>query len=235
MIRRALFILIALSIGVAPATAATNAAVCSSPGVTETIVYTWKLRGGLAWLAGLAFPTSGTAELTTTDRAEVPRIDTELMISGTGDSTDYYRYESEIDEKDLRTMMSLTGYAWGRKHREELTRIDYGDKEATTIKRSYKTDEARVETDRISGKALRDVLTGIYYLRANADSIQDPIPAEIYSDGDLYPVLYKPLGKRMRRLGGKAVETAGFEISARPNDEKKWPGGVEVWFTTDGH
>lgn len=226
---------LSLAIAITPvAAAATESSVCSEPGETETVLYTWRLRGGLAWLAGLAFPTSGTAELTTTARLDSARIETELMISGSGNSKDYYRYQSEIEEESLRTLMSFSGYAWGKRFREETTHLDYGEMQATRVRKSYKEESNRVKTEPIERDNLKDILTGIYYLRANADEIDKPIPAEIYSDGDLYPVLYNPLGKRVRRIGPRTLETIGFEITARPGDEKKWPGGVEVWFTTDG-
>lgn len=206
---------------------------CPTEGQTEEVLYTWKLRGGLAWIAGLAFPTSGTASLKTTDHAGAGTIETELMISGGASDDDYYRYESMIEEMRLRTVTSFHGYAWGRKFRQERTRLDYGKKTATTTKRSYKTDAERVKTEALPGGDLRDVLTGIYYLRAKANTIDKAIATDIYSDGELYPVLYKPLGRKTRTIGGKAVQTIGFAISARPGQGKSWDGGVEVWFTAD--
>ncbi len=101
------------------------------------------------------------------------------------------------------------------------------------MKTSSKTDEVKTKTETIPERDLRDILTGIYYLRMKSADITRTVPTEIYSDGTLYPVVYEPLGKMKRKVAGKMIETIGFEITARPGDEKKWPGGVEVWLTTD--
>lgn len=231
MKRVPLILAIVMSIAISPLAGA--AQFCPEPGKAEEVLYTWRLRGALAWVAGIAFPTSGTAELTTDAGDVAGRINTELMIQGRGSRPDFYRYESELESKSIRTLMTFHGYSWGKKEKEERSLLDYRRKIATTVKKSSKTDEVRTKTEPIPARDLRDILTGIYYLRVNARSIVDPIATEIYSDGNLYPVLYKPLGKTRRKIGGTIVETVGFEISARPGDENKWPGGVEVWLTND--
>lgn len=234
MNRKSAIVTIAMLFAMSPAFGGTAKAVCPTPGESEEVQYAWRLRGGLSWVAAIAFPTSGTATLRTSGRSDSARVETDLIIRGSGASTDYYRYESEIEGKGLRTVMSFHGYSWGRKEKEERTRLDYGKKNATTVKRSYKTEKDRIETEPIPDKDLRDVLTGIYFLRKKADSIVKPIATDIYSDQKLYPVLYQPLGKKARKVGGETIEVVGFEIKSRPGDEKKWSGGVEVWFTTDG-
>ena len=231
MKRLALILVIVTAIGSAPLAAA--AEICSEPGRSEEVLYTWRLRGALAWIAGIAFPTSGTAELTTTRNASTSRIDTDLLIKGPGSRPDYYSYGSEIETNTIRTVMSSHAYSWGKKEKEERTLLDYRRQIRTTVKKSSKTDEVRTKTESIPARDLRDILTGIYYLRVHADAIVEPIATEIYSDGKLYPVMYQPLGTMKRKIGGRLVETVGFEISARPGDENKWPGGVEVWVTTD--
>lgn len=231
MRRLSLVVTIAAAIVIGPLAGA--AEICTDPGKDEDVLYTWRLRGALAWIAGIAFPTSGTAELTTARNERTDRIDTDLMIKGPGARPDFYRYGSEIEPDAVRTVMSFHSYSWGKKQKEERTLLDYKRKVATTVKKSSKTDEVRTKTEAIPPRDLRDILTGIYYLRINAPAITRPIATEIYSDGTLYPVMYEPLGKTKRKIGGKLIETVGFEITARPGDENKWPGGVEVWLTTD--
>ncbi len=100
------------------------AEICPDPDKSEEILYTWRLRGALAWIAGIAFPTSGTAELLTTNANR--RVTTDLMIKGPGSRPDFYRYQSEIDPGLLRTVMSFHSYSWGKKQKEERTLLDYG-------------------------------------------------------------------------------------------------------------
>ncbi|HEY5610760.1 MAG TPA: DUF3108 domain-containing protein, partial [Thermoanaerobaculia bacterium] len=85
----------------------------------------------------------------------------------------------------------------------------------------------------IPPKALRDVLTGIYFLRQNAETITAPMVSEIYSDGKLYPVLYSPLGLQRMTIGGEMMTVRGYQISATPDAQRRWPGGVKVWLTDD--
>lgn len=198
--------------------------------IDEELRYDWRLRGPLSWIAAIAFPTSGTGNLRTTVS---PRdtVETELTIRARKGS-DFYRYESEIERESIKTLMSYHGYAWGDREKEERTFFDYVKKVARIFKRSYKKEDETKE-EAIPGRPLRDVLTGIYYLRINSDSFTKPVNAEIYSDGTMYPVVFKPLGVKSMKFEGAKANVRGFEITARPGDKQKWPGGVEVWFTTD--
>ena len=36
---------------------------CHGPANVESFRYAWKIRGGLSWIAGIMFPTSGAGEL----------------------------------------------------------------------------------------------------------------------------------------------------------------------------
>ena len=202
----------------------------SATGIDEELKYEWRLRGPLSWVAAVAFPTSGTGNLRTSTSTR-DTVETELVIRARKGS-DFYRYESEIEQDSIRTLMSYHGYAWGDKEKEERTFFDYVKKIARIFKKSYKSpDETRERP--IPEGPLRDVLTGIYYLRINSDSITKPINNDIYSDGTMYPVQFKPLGTKSMTFEGKKVAVRGFEITARPGDQSRWPGGVEVWFTTD--
>src|SRR5436309_9073585 len=39
---------------------------CKGPNNVEQFKYSWRLRGGLSWVAGLIFPTAGVGEMKTT-------------------------------------------------------------------------------------------------------------------------------------------------------------------------
>ena len=57
---------------------------CHGPSNVEDFHYSWRMRGGLAWIAGLVFPTSGKGELRTVFPAEgqaQPSISSELLIT----------------------------------------------------------------------------------------------------------------------------------------------------------
>lgn len=233
LIQFSLLAVLVLTIPFGGLAATTARADCPTPGETEQVQYTWRLRGGLSWIAGIAFPSSGTGLLTTTENSGNGRVATELMIRGGGNRGDFYKYESEIEQKHLRTLVTYHGYSWGNKKKEERTRFDYAKQTARFWQRSSKREDDRTETKPIPDQTLRDILTGIYYIRTNADRIRQPMNTAIYSDGNLYPVVYKPLGSDTLQTGGRKVPIRGFEITARPGDKDRWPGGVTVWLTAD--
>lgn len=203
---------------------------CVAPG-SEHFRYSWRLRGGLSWIAGLRFPTHGVGELKTT-YAKNGSVDTQLKITarkGNG----FYLYHSLIDEKNTKTLMTYHGYAWGKKAHHERTMFDYLKRLART--REESTDdgvENRVKP--IPDDDLRDVLTGIHYLRQNASSIPAAgMRTDIYSDGKLYPVVFRPAGVDRITYRGTALPARSFVIVAAPHASKKWPGAVKVWLTED--
>src|SRR6266536_102187 len=55
-----------LTVAAVPAFAGAADLNCKGPGNVEEFRYSWRMRGGLAWIAGLVFPTSGIGELKTT-------------------------------------------------------------------------------------------------------------------------------------------------------------------------
>ncbi|HEU5162257.1 MAG TPA: hypothetical protein VFV54_03835, partial [Thermoanaerobaculia bacterium] len=111
-----------LLISSAPAAAAISGGPAARP---EEFRYSWKLRGGLAWIAGLKFPVSGLGSLRTTQQGD--RLASELVIKGKNDDDGMYVYRSEIDGGDLKTLMTFHGYEWEGRKRNEQTRFDYGD------------------------------------------------------------------------------------------------------------
>ena len=58
--------LLALAIACAIPTAGAVELNCRGPANVESFKYSWKLHGGLSWIAGIMFPTSGVGELKTT-------------------------------------------------------------------------------------------------------------------------------------------------------------------------
>jgi hypothetical protein len=193
--------------------------------------YSWRLRGGLAWIAKLAFPTSGVGELKNVPR-QGKALESQLLITSPGSRDGYYLYRSEIDQGTHRTLMSYHAYAWGSKSKNERTLFDYDRLQAHIREEDEKQVENRVKP--LPGRDMRDVLTGIHYLRHNADRINAPLRADIYSDGKLYPVVFKPAERLNYSLNGQSVPARSFVITAAPGAAaKKWPGGIKVWLSED--
>ncbi len=199
----------------------------------EEFRYEWKLRGGLAWIAGLRFPTSGVGSLRNVWSGEGDTlIDSELRITPRDNSKGYgfYVYQSQIDDLSVRTLMTYNGYAWGTKRHTQRTLFDYIRRLARTREESD-IIENRVKP--IPSDEMRDVLTGIHYLRRNAGSITAPLTSQIYSDGKMYPVVFKPGPVARFKVEGQPILARSYSIVAAPRAAKKWPGGVKVWLTED--
>jgi len=202
---------------------------CKGPSNVEQFKYAWRLRGGLSWVAGLVFPTSGVGEMKTTFPKDGERlIDSSLLLTSTVPG--FYAYETQIDETSQKTMMTYHGYAWKNKSRKERTSFDYAAHAARTHKETPEKQWDR--TDPLPPVQLHDILTAIYYLRQNAPTIHGPIPTNIFSDGELYPVILKPADRRVFNIAGQNVGALGFEIVDAPGG-RKWPGGVKVWISED--
>jgi hypothetical protein len=198
------------------------------PGSNEEFRYSWRLRGGLAWVASLKFPTSGVGELKNVSRGD--SLDSQLLI--TSKSNDgFYVYKSEIDPETQRTLTSYNGYSYGEKYRKERTLFDYV-KRIARIRRE-EPDDVHDRVKSIPTSTMRDVLTGIHYLRQNAGQMSGPVRSEIYSDGKVYPVLFKPAESGTYTFEGQRLTTRAYLITAAPGSEKKWPGGIRVWLTDD--
>ncbi|MGZ8867310.1 MAG: DUF3108 domain-containing protein [Thermoanaerobaculia bacterium] len=201
-------------------------------GHVEEFRYSWRLRGGLSWIAGLLVPTSGSGHLRTAfPTAAVPHISSELLITAPkGRSGGFFHYESEMDRTGERTLMSMSAYAWGRKAREERATFDYA--KGTFRVRKETPEKVENKTRPIPDAHLRDVLTAIYFLRQNAHRISGPMMTEIYSDGKEYPVIFRPAGTASFKIEGRRVNARAFEIVDAPGG-KKWPGEVKVYISDD--
>ncbi|MEO8217200.1 MAG: DUF3108 domain-containing protein [Acidobacteriota bacterium] len=197
--------------------------------VPEQFHYAWHLRGGLAWLAGFRFPTSGFGEMKNNPTPN--GMSSQLVITPARGENGFYIYRSEIDLDGARTLTSFHGYQWGEKSRKENTFFDYVKRLARIRKET--PDEVENKVRPIASSTIRDVLTGIYYLRANSDTIKAPFLSEIYSDGKVYPVLFKPEGMETLEVQNRKIPTRAFLITAAPGEATRWPGGVKVWLSTD--
>ncbi|HYR29157.1 MAG TPA: DUF3108 domain-containing protein [Thermoanaerobaculia bacterium] len=201
---------------------------------TEELRYSWRLRGGVRFLAGLMFPTSGVGNLKTTTPANGGHtVQSELLITApNGKKGGYYAYETELDERGAKTLMTFHGYAWGKKSRDERTVFDYTKRLARIEKKTPEETENKVKKLPAGGDQMRDVLTAIYFMRQNAHSLTAPMQTSIYSDGKEYPVILKPGETKNFVIGGKQTRATAYEIVDAPGG-KKWPGGVKVWLSAD--
>lgn len=204
---------------------------CNTDANVEEFRYSWRLRGGVRFLAGLVFPTTGVGNLRTTYDGH--GIHSELLITApSGKQGGFYAYESDMDERGTKTLTTYHGYEWGKKARNERTVFDYVKRLARIHKETPEETENRVKKLPAGDDEMRDILTAIHYLRQNASSITAAMNTTIYSDGKEYPVIFKPGQRRSFVINGKATPALGFEIVDAPGG-KKWQGGVKVWLSDD--
>jgi len=210
---------------------------CSGPTTNvEQFRYSWRLRGGLSWIAGIMFPTSGVAALKNVyPKSGETNINSELLITAADQKSGFFVYESEMEASGQKTLMTYHGYAWGKKSRKERTLFDYVKRLARIHRETPDKVEDKVKplsAESLRDNSLRDILTAIFYLRQNADKIHGPMQTSIYSDGKDYPVIFRPAESQTCVIDGRRVNTVGFEIVDAPGG-RKWQGGVKVWLTQD--
>ncbi len=205
---------------------------CNGATNVETFRYTWRMRGGIAWIAGIVFPTSGVGELKTTfPNGTTHGINSSLLITApTGTQGGFYAYESQMDDSGQKTLMTYHAYAWRNKSRRERTLFDYIKRLATVRKETPEKQWEKVKP--LPNEEFRDILTAIYYIRQNAANIRAPQQTTIFSDGKSYPVILKPASRQVFGIEGKQVAALGFEIVDAPGGQK-WPGGIKVWLSDD--
>jgi hypothetical protein len=202
----------------------------------EEFRYTWRLRGGIGWLAGLVFPNRGVGNLRTVfPKPGEHEISSQLTMTAADGKSGFYVYESQMDEAGSKTFMTYHGYAWGKKARKERTVFDYVKRLARIHRETTEKVEDRVKlipAESLRDSSLRDVLTAIYFLREHATDIKAPLATTIYSDGKDYPVVFRPAERATFTMSGQKVSAIGFEIAGAPGG-RKWPGGVRVWISDD--
>src|SRR5437763_9989327 len=182
-------------VGTTAALQAADLNCASSATNVEDFHYTWHLRGGIGWLAGLVFPNKGVGNLRTVfPKAGEHEISSQLMMTSQ-DSSGFYTYESQMDETGSKTFMTYHGYAWGKKSRKERTIFDYVKRLMRIHRETPEKVEDRVKLippQELQDASLRDVLTAIYFLRENASNIKAPLTTTIFSDGKAYPARFRP-------------------------------------------
>ena len=209
-----------------------------TPGATnvEEFRYAWHLRGGIGWIAGLIFPSKGVGNLKTVfPKDGEHQISSQLTMTAEDGKSGFYVYESQMDETGSKTLMTYHGYAWGKKARKERTIFDYVKKLMRIHRETPEKVEDRVKfipQQELKDASLRDILTGIYFLRGHAAEIKAPLTTTIFSDGKAYPVIFRPTERAMFTMSGQKIAGLGFEIVDAPGG-KKWPGGVRVWISDD--
>lgn len=199
----------------------------AEPATNERLSYSWRLKGGISWLARLAFPSSGRGTLET---RQAGLVNSRLTINA-DDSKGYYLYESQMEAEGTKTLTSRNAYAYGSSARDERVAFDVPNR-LTHVQKTT-ADGSETKTRRLESVAPQDVLTSIYYLRQHADEIRTPKHAEIYSGANAYDVLYIPLQASTMRVGGKDVRVRQFSIKPVGDDAHKFPGAVQVWLTDD--
>ena len=227
-------IALALAVMVASGSAFAADLNCNTANVEE-FQYSWRLRGGVRFIAGLVFPTTGVGNLRTTypTAAGGHDVHSELLITApNGKQGGFYEYESDIDDRGAKTLMTAHGYAWGKKARNERTIFDYVKGLARMRKQTPSEVENRVKKLPEGETQFRDILTAIFHLRQNPRAFSKPVQTTIYSDGKSYPVIFRPTQNRDFVIDGKQTPALGFEIVGAPGG-RKWEGGVKVWITND--
>jgi hypothetical protein len=205
------------------------AATTANAADVEDLRYSWRVKGGIRFIAGLMFPTSGLGSLKT--GAGENAVNSELLITApNGKSGGFYVYESQMDDAGEKTLVTHTGYSWGKKTRSERTSFDYEKRLARIHRETAENKAYRVKP--LPQAEMRDMLTAIYYLRQHASEIKTPITTSIYTDGKEYPVIFRPIERRSFVFEKAKLNATGFEIIDAPGG-KKWSGGVKVWLSDD--
>jgi hypothetical protein len=207
--------------------AAPLAAAPLADGGVEKLSYAWKLKGGLTWLARLAFPSSGRGTLET---HEAGMVSSRLTING-GDSGSYYLYESQMDAQGTRTLTSRNAYAFGGDSRDERVAFDAANG-VTHVQRTT-DDGSETKLRKLESTTPQDVLTSIYYLRQHANEIQTAKQAKVFSGASGYDVLFEPARATTMRVGNVETRVRPFTIRPIGKDAKRFPGAVHVWLSDD--
>jgi hypothetical protein len=121
----------------------------------ERLSYAWRLKGGLTWLAKLAFPASGRGTLETHEAATVH---SQLTIQGK-ESSSFYLYESSMLPEGVRTLSSRNAYSFGQDHRDE--RISFDPVQQVAHVQKFTNDGNETKLKKLESAAPQDVLTSI--------------------------------------------------------------------------
>jgi Protein of unknown function (DUF3108) len=191
----------------------------------ERLSYSWRLKGGLSWLAKVAFPSSGRGTLETN---EANTVHSQLTIQG-NDPKSFYLYESSMVPEGTKTLSSRNAYAFRDDVRDE--RVSFDTDNGVTHVQRFTNDGRETKLKKLESAAPQDVLTSIYYLRQHADEIRTPKKAEIFSGAKSYGVIYVPKATMTMRVSGSDVRVRPFTI--KPINDNANIGEVRVWLSDD--
>jgi hypothetical protein len=195
------------------------------PVSAETLQYNWSMHGGLSWIAGFKFPTSGTGLLTQTANGD--SITSSLRITSPKDPSASLVYESTMTPAGDRTFASAEGYSWKEKMRHVHSFFDTVKHLLRIEKTTPSGTEAQVKP--WAAGDVRDVLTAIQFLRVNGSNLAAPVTSTVYSSGKAYPVVITPAGSPTVNN----VATRQYRIKAAPGAASKYPGEVRLWISDD--
>jgi Protein of unknown function (DUF3108) len=210
--------------GVVLAAPVLSAAPLTSSGV-EKLSYSWKMKGGLTFLAKLAFPSSGHGTMET---HEGGTVHSQLTLV-TPDQQGFYLFESSMIPSGTQTLSSRNAYALGSSRRDERVSYDTANDVAHVQRITSKGSEQK--TKALASDAPQDVLTSIYYLRTHADQIRTPKRADVFSGAKSYGVLYVPQPETTIGVGKADTPTRLRPFTIKPIGDDR--GEVRVWLTED--
>lgn len=187
--------------------AAVPAAGQPAPGQPEKeeFHYRWKLGSFLGKVAGLFLPSRGDGVLTFTPGDDT--LTSELLITSEQSAEgEFWRYGAEIDRADLHALRAWTSYAWRGKSRSKSAEIE--------------------------AEGVIDIASSIYAIRRDPPTIARPM--NVWSDGNIYPVLVIPRGEEKREVAGRTLTARRYTIRGydAPGG-RKWKGQLELWLATD--
>lgn len=172
----------------------------------EKLDYRWRVQGLFGAVAGLFFPAEGEGSLT---RKTLPggNLVSELLITSKADrEPDFFRYGAETSGESGATVRAWSSQLWRGKRKDKSSPVDQ--------------------------PGAVDVASAIQFLR------QEPLTAkrrmEIWSDGRLYPVEVRPLGREPVKVTGRKVMAR--HVAVRPLNEpgrRVWKGELDLWFAED--
>lgn len=215
-----------LLLAAAVTTAPLSAAPLNNAEGVERLTYSWRLRGALAWIARIAFPSSGRGTLET---REGGTVSSRLMINAS-DEKGYYLYESQMSPEGATTLVSRSAYSFGDSSRDERVSFD-PDRGVAEVQKTM-NNKTETRTKKLESAVPQDVLTTIYFIRQHVDDITTPRHAKFFSGAKGYDVMIRPLPAKTVRIGKNDVRVRPFAITP-VDDEGRFGGEVRVALSDD--
>jgi hypothetical protein len=172
----------------------------------ERLEYNWRVQGFFGAVAGMFFPARGEGVLS---RRTLPggNLESELVITSTADKEpDFFRYGAETSAATGSTVRAWSSQFWRGKRKDKSSPVDQ--------------------------PGVIDVASAIQLLRAERPA--RPQRMEIWSDGKLYPVEVRPMGRESVEVDGRRVEA--FHVAVRPlveAERRVWKGELDLWLADD--